>query len=117
MDEPACARVYSEVIAEIRKIVMEQLKKDPVGAYVSAVRTRREKKAQMEIYKDQNEKKCMEKFIAVLDEIITQLAKTEVIKLSKTFIPEIDRVNLEYFNFAEINIIKLPRERKALNEG
>ncbi len=78
--DSSCIGVYSEMIHAIRKIVMEQMKRDPIGAYVSAVRVRREKKAQLELQSSNG--KCLKKFISVLDEIINRLGQTEIIKLA-----------------------------------
>ncbi|MCD6547413.1 MAG: type II/IV secretion system ATPase subunit [Nanoarchaeota archaeon] len=80
----SCPSVYSEALDIIRRIILEQLKRDPIGAYVSAVRTLREKKAQLDIRKE--EKKCLEKFIKVLEEIVDYLGKTQLIKLAKPYL-------------------------------
>ncbi len=101
LDSPDCQKFYPELLHTIRRIVMEQLKRDPVGAYVSAIRIKREKKAQMELYESKY-KKCLQKFIAVLDEIIERLEKTELIKLAKPYLPGYKVGNRDiYFKFFE----------------
>ena len=75
-----CVGIYPEVVDAVRKIVMEQLKRDPIGAYVSAVRLKREKKAQMELGKN---KECFKKFISILDEIINAIGKAGIIKIAE----------------------------------
>ncbi len=79
-----CSKMYPEFLQTIKQIVMEKLKRDPVGAFVLAVRMRREKKAKFETTKNQSEKKCIHGFISVLDEIIEHLEKTEIIKKAKS---------------------------------
>ncbi|MDD5182263.1 MAG: type II/IV secretion system ATPase subunit [Candidatus Nanoarchaeia archaeon] len=77
--------LYPEFISLLKRIVIDQLKSDPIGAYVTLIRTKREKVAQLDTY----EKKFQEPvkiFISVLDEIISTLEKTDLVKLAKPYI-------------------------------
>ena len=77
--------LYPEFIAILKRILMDQLKSDPVGAYVSLIRTKREKIAQLETY-DSKFQPALKTFITVIDEIISVLEKTDLIRLAKPHI-------------------------------
>lgn len=81
-----CTKCFASRLHTIREIVMDQLKRDPVGAYVNALRIRREKIAQLETYQKSCEP-CLKKFIEILDMIIQRLEKTSLIKLALPAIP------------------------------
>lgn len=75
-----CRAYLPERLNLIRKIVMSQLKRDPIGAYVSAIRALREQKAKAEMSKNP---KCFEPFIKILEEIISSFENTKLIKAVK----------------------------------
>ncbi len=87
MSSEGCSKTFPEFLHNIRYLIMEKLKRDPVGAYVSTVRLRREKVAQMEMLEDAKQKKCLKQFISILDEIISRLEETHLIKLAKPYLP------------------------------
>lgn len=90
-----------EILDVVRKIVMEQLKRDPIGAYVTAVRLKREKEAELEMVESKY-KERIKKFISVLNIIIEHLGETEIIKKAKPYLPGY-RVGTRdlYFKFFE----------------
>ncbi len=96
------SKIYPEFLNSIKKIVAEKLKRDPIGAYVLSVRTRREKEAKLQVAKTVADKKCLERFISVLTEIIKQLENTELIKNAKSEIAghKVGSRDI-YFNFFE----------------
>ena len=96
------SKIYPEFLNTIKKIVAEKLRRDPIGAYVLSVRTRREKKAKFQLEKNVADKKCLKRFIQVLTEIIEQFEKTELIKNAKSEIAghKVGSRDI-YFNFFE----------------
>lgn len=98
---PEQAKFFPERLHIIRNIIMEQLKRDPIGAYVTALRTMREQRAKSEMF-DSSVRPSFEKFINVLQEIINTLEKTQMIKLAKSYIPGYKIGSRElYFKFFE----------------
>lgn len=79
---PSCVKFYPERLHTIRYVIMELLKRDPIGAYVFTIRLKREKTAQLKEYEGEF-KQCLEDFITVLDLIISTFEKMEIIKLTK----------------------------------
>lgn len=98
---PEHTKLFPERLHIIRHIIMEELKRDPIGAYVTALRTVREQRAKSEIF-DPSAKPSFEKFINVLQEIISVLEKTKIIKLAKPYVPGYKIGSRElYFKFFE----------------
>ena len=77
--------LYPEFIGILKRILMDQLKADPIGAYVTVIRTKREKIAELETY-DKKFQEPIKIFISVLDSILDTLEKTDLIKLAKPHI-------------------------------
>ena len=99
-----CAKYYPERLHLIRHIIMETLKRDPVGAYVLATRIFRDQKAKGEMA-EASVRPCFEKFLGVLQEIMNVLDKTQIIKLAKPHIPGYKIGNRDiYFKFFEPSI-------------
>lgn len=94
--------IYPEFLNTIKKIVAEKLRRDPIGAYVLSIRTRREKKAKLQLAKNAADKECLERFVSVLTEIIKKLEKTKLIKNAKTELAghKVGSRDI-YFNFFE----------------
>ncbi|MFB6292538.1 MAG: ATPase, T2SS/T4P/T4SS family [Candidatus Nanohaloarchaea archaeon] len=78
-----CDSFYSEQLPEVQQLVVDKLRRDPVGAYVELVRKRRHlKEQQNETYP--RRKRCIKYFIQdVINPIISRLQNTEMIQRAR----------------------------------
>ena len=78
--------VLSSALITLRHIILELLKRDPVGAYLTALRTHRLKKVEVDDVKDPYKKKAVHEYMARLKTIIDKLEKTQLIKKSDKYL-------------------------------
>jgi type IV secretory pathway ATPase VirB11/archaellum biosynthesis ATPase len=81
-----CTKCYPVRFHFLRSVVLDLLKKDPIGAYVTAIRRMREIRAMVGEAKEMH-KPCLEVYSKLLSEVISTLEKTELIKRAKPEIP------------------------------
>ncbi|MBI2138200.1 type II/IV secretion system ATPase subunit [Candidatus Woesearchaeota archaeon] len=81
--EPICARFAPTWYAEVRNIVSNLLRSDPIGAYVSLKRLLRDATINQQKNTDASFKRCSVKYLQVLSSLIAQLEKTRLITLAQ----------------------------------
>ena len=78
-----CESFYQQELPEVQRIVVDQLRKDPVGAYVQLIRKHRHLRQQMENAYPQ-QKRCIKYFIQdVLKPVKDRLEETRMIEQAK----------------------------------
>ncbi|MBI2139989.1 type II/IV secretion system ATPase subunit [Candidatus Woesearchaeota archaeon] len=80
--EPPCARFAPAWYAEVRNIVSNLLRSDPIGAYVSLKRLMRDGAINQQKSADTAYKRCIPKYMDVLGRLIAMLEKTRLIALA-----------------------------------
>jgi type IV secretory pathway ATPase VirB11/archaellum biosynthesis ATPase len=78
-----CRSLYQENLPEVQRIVVDKMRKDPVGAYVKLKRKRRHMKQESrETYPER--KRCIKYFIQdVVDPVMTRMEETSMIQQAK----------------------------------
>jgi type IV secretory pathway ATPase VirB11/archaellum biosynthesis ATPase len=77
-----CTEHYPERVHLVRTIVLNLLKKDPIGAYVQLVRNIREQGAE----RDDEHAECIQQNIRILTSIKESLEQSELIKKARPFL-------------------------------
>ncbi|MBW2983884.1 type II/IV secretion system ATPase subunit, partial [Candidatus Woesearchaeota archaeon] len=83
VSDPKCTKCLAGWYAELRHIVSDLLKSDPIGAYVELRRIMRREKLKADRIGDVRCKKCENNFINILNYMIDLLDKTRLITLIK----------------------------------
>ena len=83
VSDPKCTKCLAVWYAELRHILSDVLKGDPIGAYVELIRIERREKLKVDRAGDMRCKKCENNFINILNYIIGMLGKTRLITLVK----------------------------------
>jgi len=78
---------YPERQKNIQHIVLNLLKTDPIGAYVELSRKIREEKIRLSKAKTENEKFSIKHYIDILADLHSSLEKTQLISISKDYLP------------------------------
>ena len=84
---PNCKQFATKWHAQIQYIVVRLLKNDPLGAYVELKRAERRERIELETLGDKKFEECIEKYIELLNYLITQLDKTKLITIAKPYLP------------------------------
>jgi len=84
---PGCARLASAFYMQIKKILFELIKEDPIGAYVKVRRLIRLAKIELDKESDPNRAQCIQNYIGMLGVIERELGRTKLIKLAKPYLP------------------------------
>ncbi len=78
-----CDSFYSEQLPEVQQIVVDQLRRDPVGAYVELIRKRRHLEEQQDDTYPRR-KRCIKYFIQdVVNPVLSRLEETEMIQRAR----------------------------------
>ena len=83
ISDPTCTKCIGNWYAEIRHIISDLLRSDPLGAYVELKRIIRREKITVEGTIDERCIKCENKFIKLLDYLIGILGRTRLITVAK----------------------------------
>ena len=84
--DPSCMRYVGAWYAEIRHIVSNLLRTDPLGAYVELKRIHRREKIWEETVIDPNYGRCEQRFISVIAYLAELLEKTKLVTIAKSFL-------------------------------
>jgi len=88
LSSPVCARWVTPRYANIQNILFRTFKSDPVAAYVELKRLAREEKRQIEAgIVSQDGVQCLQNYYRLLQDTITLLENTKLIKLALPFLP------------------------------
>ncbi len=88
LSTPACARWVTPRYANIQNILFRTFKSDPVAAYVELKRLAREEKRQIEAgIVSQDGVQCLQNYYRLLQDTITLLENTKLIKIALPFLP------------------------------
>jgi len=69
------------------KEVINMIKSDPVGAYVTSLRLLRQTRAGLKILKQEDRRQYLEEYEEVLNEVTTQLKNSEIVRQSEDLLP------------------------------
>ncbi len=95
--EGKCAFGLDDRYREIQYIIFRLMKSDPLGAYVEAKRAERREKIALEKEIDPKNRMCIQKYIGVLEYIISQFEKTRLIILTKAYLPGYELGNRDIY--------------------
>ncbi|MBI3035072.1 type II/IV secretion system ATPase subunit [Candidatus Woesearchaeota archaeon] len=84
--EPKCTRWAAQWYSNIQNITADLLKRDPIGAYVELKRTVRDERIRIDKSVDQSYANCSQKYIAVLQYLMSLMEKTKLIDSAKQYI-------------------------------
>jgi len=84
--DPKCTRWAAHWYANIQNITADLLKRDPIGAYVELKRTVRDERIRIDRTVDQTYVKCAQKYIAVLQYLMSLMEKTKLIDAAKQYL-------------------------------
>lgn len=79
----SCARYAASWFAEVRRVVSDILRTDPIGAYVVLHRMLRDSTIAEQKSPDQGYRKCVGKYNHILAYVLSLLEKTEIITLAQ----------------------------------
>ncbi len=86
--KPECARWVNPRYAEIQNILYRTFKGDPLSAYVELKRLAREERRQVEVgLTTADGVQCLQNYFRLLQETISMLEQTSMIKLAQPFLP------------------------------
>lgn len=83
---PISSRYLTPNYTQLRSIISNSLKSDPIGVYVELRRLLREEKIKMEKSVDSNLSQCHQKLIGVQNYIISLLDRTKMVSLVKPYL-------------------------------
>lgn len=84
MGSDACRRFFTDWVARMQYIVVNLLRRDPIGAYVEVAREIRNARIRMKKAASDTEYKCYQHYVTnVLNALKGKLDKTQLIKLAK----------------------------------
>jgi len=81
--DASCTKCVAAWYADVRNIVSNLLRSDPVGAYVELKRILRDENIRIQKATDSRCKKCEQKYISLLTYLIQLLEKTQLISMSE----------------------------------
>ena len=84
--DPKCTRWAAHWYANIQNITADLLKRDPIGAYVELKRAVRDERIRMDRTVDQAYIKCAQKYITVLQYLMSLMEKTKLIDAAKQYV-------------------------------
>jgi len=81
---PECERYLGPKYVELQKTILYDLKTDPLSAYITFKKLYHQEQERLEkTIPPKEEERCIRDFLSLLDEIITALEQTKLIKASK----------------------------------
>ena len=80
-----CTKWAAQWYASIQNIIADLLKRDPIGAYVDLKRTVRDERIRMDRTIDQTYIQCAQKYISVLQYLMSLMEKTKLIDAAKQY--------------------------------
>ncbi len=83
ISDPACARYASGWYAEMRSIISNLLRSDPLGAYVELRRILRREKIRSETIADTAYARCEQKYLSVISYVTSLLDSTKLVAITK----------------------------------
>ncbi|MBS3104822.1 type II/IV secretion system ATPase subunit [Candidatus Woesearchaeota archaeon] len=83
--DPKCTKWAAQWYASIQNIIADLLKRDPIGAYVDLKRTVRDERIRMDRTIDQTYIQCAQKYISVLQYLMSLMEKTKLIDAAKQY--------------------------------
>ena len=81
--DPACTKCITGWYTNVKNIVSNMLRSDPIGAYVELTRELRDENIKLQKTTDQRCKDCEQKYISLLTNLSTLLEKTQLISTVK----------------------------------
>lgn len=81
--DKTCTKCVAKWYADVRDIVSDLLRTDPIGAYVELKRILRDEHIKLQKATDTRCKKCEQKYISLLNYLIQLLEKTQLISIAK----------------------------------
>ncbi len=79
--------IFGKALVTLKLIILETFKRDPITAYITASRTLRLRKIEIESEQSEEKKKALEVYAQKLETIIETIGKTELIRKSKKYLP------------------------------
>lgn len=79
-EQPVQEEIYALALVNLQLILLDLFKKDPVGAYLSALRTLRLKKVEIDSVKDEYKKSALKEYITRLELVVNEIQNTQLIK-------------------------------------
>jgi len=86
LEDQKCARWAAQWYAQIQNITADLLKRDPIGSYVELKRTIREERIKIDRTIEQGYIKCAQKYISVLQYLMSLMEKTKLIESAKPYL-------------------------------
>ena len=86
VSDPGCTKCIAGWYAEMRHIISDMLRSDPIGAYVQLKRVGRRERIKLDKISDERCIKCENKFISIVDYISDMLDKTKLLTLAKPYL-------------------------------
>ena len=86
LEDRKCARWAAQWYAQIQNITADLLKRDPIGSYVELKRTIREERIKIDRTIEQGYIKCAQKYISVLQYLMSLMEKTKLIESAKPYL-------------------------------
>ena len=86
ISDPNCNKCVGGWYAELRHIVSDMLRSDPIGAYVELKRIARREKIKGESIVDERCVRCEKRYISKLQYILSLLEKTKLLALAKPYL-------------------------------
>ncbi len=86
ISDPQCNKCIGGWYAELRHIISDMLRSDPIGAYVELRRMIRKEKIKEEATVDERCVRCEKRYISKLEYILSLLEKTQLIALTKSYL-------------------------------
>ena len=81
--DPTCTKCITGWYTNVRNIISNLLRSDPIGAYVNLIRLLRDENIKFQKVTDPRCKKCEQKYIALLTHLTQLLEKTQLISTVK----------------------------------
>jgi type IV secretory pathway ATPase VirB11/archaellum biosynthesis ATPase len=81
-----CEKLAKKWYTELKNVIFNMIKADPIGAYVKLKRMLRHENTNMLDMEDKRRVVCIKKYIEILDNIMGLLEDTRLIKLAKPYI-------------------------------
>ena len=86
LSDTSCAKWANSWYSEIQNMISNLLRSDPIGAYVEVIRIGRDERISVERSLDDKFAKCGQKYIEILDFVISLFEKTKLIALAKPYL-------------------------------
>jgi len=86
LEDQKCTRWAAQWYAQIQNITADLLKRDPIGSYVELKRTIREERIKIDRTIEQGYIKCAQKYISVLQYLMSLMEKTKLIESAKPYL-------------------------------